>query len=94
MSGPKAAFHAPRTEETMETNIDKLRLALAGAALSLLAYAKAYRAPDGYAALEMAPFSIAELLGYAGKDDNAAVEAWLKDFFNGPIAGKVAAREK
>jgi hypothetical protein len=72
-----------------ETDVEKLQLSLASAALELLA-CEEKRDPDTTA---MGPYEIAKLLGYEGDfEPNNKVRTWLKEFFNGPVAARVAKR--
>lgn len=68
----------------METDVRKLQLGLATAALTLLA--------PNHESAEGMPFLIAsQALDYKGApDDNEALQVWLRQFINGPIAESVA----
>jgi hypothetical protein len=74
-----------------EDDTDKLQLSLAGAAISLLAYSEQFGDLPGQA---LQPFEIAQWLGYKGDSANAAVGDWLKKFYSGPVAKRVADRQK
>lgn len=72
-----------------ESDVEKLQLSLADAALSLLACEKKLD-PDTTA---LGPYEIAKLLGYEGDfEPNDKVRTWLKEFFTGPVAARVAKR--
>ena len=74
-----------------ERDVEKLQLSLAGAALSLLACEE--KVDPGSPSLQA--FSIAKLLGYRGAFEPAHhVRDWLRDFFTGPVAKRVAARDQ
>jgi hypothetical protein len=73
-----------------ESDVEKLQLSLAGAALSLLACEEKLD-PDTTAL--GGPYEIAKLLGYEGDfEPNDKVRNWLREFFNGPVAARVAKR--